>query len=156
MSCLFRALAYFTKDDAFILRQKICNFLSLNRPMNMADPQAYIEWESGLKPATYIGRMRGNAWGGGIEIAAFCELYQTRVLCYNYRDRGKDIEFLPGNKVHLRTIRIRWEGGHYEPVDEPVKGPDFMSSQTPVKKKGRLELALEHVKAEQKALAEQR
>jgi len=120
MSCLYRALAHFVpNDDPNMVRQKICNFLALNRELPLASSEMVVLWESNLDLPSYVSRMRhGSAWGGATEIQAFCELYAFGVSCHNLRrDRVQWIqEFIPKTGVCTKKVNITWNGGHFEPM----------------------------------------
>ena len=73
----------------------------------------------------YISSMRKpNTWGGAIEIQAACNIWNYRIIVLNYRDFTSNIqnnientiEFVPLHGRIDKTIRIEWNGGHYEPV----------------------------------------
>lgn len=117
MSCLFHSLAYFVKtDSAELIRQKVCNFLALNRPLAHADAQTYIQWETQKPLDQYVREMRhSGTWGGAIEIQAFCELYGFSVKCIDQRTQ-KSFAYVPLNKSFQRRITVLWQGAcHYEP-----------------------------------------
>jgi hypothetical protein len=119
MSCLFIALSEFTPkgDDPAILRQKICNFLALNRKLAYATAADYIQWEVSVDLDSYITHMRRQqSWGGAIEIQTFCELYSYCVECYNLRDSGRTIQFRPRSGVCVKTCKISWNGVHFVAV----------------------------------------
>ena len=131
MSCLFNSLSSLTPGiDSLSLRNKICDFLLLDKfekikleedvPLCAAEtdelkPSMVAELE-GMTLAHYVDKMRNtNTWGGALEIISYVYLYNTNVSVVNIRDRStKDIEFvLEGNS---KTIKISWNGGHYEPI----------------------------------------
>lgn len=118
MSCLFNSLSYFFNDNAYNIRQKICDYLQNNEPiMEGLDTKFILDLES----ANYIENMRSTqTWGGAIEIQTACNIWNTRIFVKNIRDNNndKDIEFLPINKnsQYNNTIFLEWSGGHYEPI----------------------------------------
>jgi len=75
-----------------------------------------------LEHTNYISHMRNpRTWGGAIEIQAACNIWHTRIIVYNIRDRGGEkIEFLPVHSCpstsKFDTMEITWSGGHYEPI----------------------------------------
>ena len=119
MSCLFRALAHFVKCDHLdinenIMRNIICTYLS-NNPKMSEDIKAkdFIEWENGKSLDDYVSHMQNSSsWGGAIEIKAFCNIFNSKVIVY-FRD--KQIEFLPGNNVINGEIGLWYTGSHFEP-----------------------------------------
>ncbi len=63
-----------------------------------------------------------STWGGAIEIQAACNLWKSRIVVHDLRDRGKraSIEFVScdaaiSGATEL-TMELEWTGGHYEPV----------------------------------------
>lgn len=118
MSCLFHSLAYFVKtDSADLIRQKVCNFLALNRPLSHADATSYVLWETQKPLDQYVREMRhSGTWGGAIEIQAFCELYGFSVRCIDQRTQ-RSFTYVPLNKLFQRRITVLWQGAsHYEPL----------------------------------------
>ena len=108
MSCLFRSLAKFVNLKADNLRQKICDFLETNPELidtvKLSDitPHEF---------STYINDMRNDeTWGGGIEIKAFCEIYNYQVNIYI--SDSKIITFYPKG-LPIRIINISWTGNHF-------------------------------------------
>lgn len=120
MSCLFNSLSYFLNDNAFNIRQKICDYLQNNEPiMEGLDTKFILELES----PNYIENMRcTQTWGGAIEIQSACNIWDIKIFVKNIRDNtnNKDIEFLPINNSNSNNekspIFLEWSGGHYEPV----------------------------------------
>ena len=123
MSCLFNSLNYFISDlNSSQIRNKICDYLQENKPiMDGLDTHTILSFENPI-PAKYIENMRlMSTWGGAIEIQAACNIWKLRVVVSNHRNRGApDIEFIPVNSAHDKTIHIYWNGGHYEPIRQPV------------------------------------
>ena len=108
MSCLFRSLSKFVNLEEDNLRKKICDFLETNPELidtvKLSDitPQKF---------STYILNMRDcDTWGGGIEIKAFCEIYNYQVNVYI--PNGKIISFYP-KRLPVRIINITWTGNHF-------------------------------------------
>ena len=119
MSCLFRSLAYFVKHNDFIvdenwMRSVICKYLETN-PMILDNIKAsdITNWESGKTLDEYVINMKNSSsWGGGIEIKAFCDIFNVKVIV-NFFD--KTIEFLPKNNKAIGTIELIYTGNHFEP-----------------------------------------
>lgn len=113
MSCLFDSLSHFLKMDSFSIRQHICNYLELNKPIvDGLDTKLILE----LDDTNYVSGMRNTTkWGGANEILAACNLWKIKinVLLYNQR---KTIEFLPLDKCYIKIANIIWYGNHYEPI----------------------------------------
>ncbi len=120
MSCLFRSLAHFVpEDNEYIIRQKICNYMILNRPIAFANAEQYVQWESDQELSQYVSKMRQiYIWGSATEIQAFCELYNFIVNVHNLRDKGDTIVFASTRKNHgsVKHAHISWSGNHYEPI----------------------------------------
>lgn len=117
MSCLFYSLSYFIKEDNFIIRQKICDYLQENKKIiDGLDTKFIIELESN----NYIQNMRSpHTWGGAIEIQCACNIWNLKIIVHNYRDNNNSIiEFLPLNNSYNKIINLYWTGGHYEPIKD--------------------------------------
>jgi hypothetical protein len=117
MSCLFNSLSYFFKEDSFIIRQKICDYLQENKPIiEGMDTHQVIAFESNVD--RYIQTMRyRSTWGGAIEIQCACNIWNVQINVSNYRDNNnKIIEFVPITKQTNNCIHIYWTGGHFEPI----------------------------------------
>ncbi len=109
MSCLFRSLAKFVNIETDALRQKICDFLEENP--KLMDNTIRVSDITPENFQTYINNMRNNeTWGGGIEIKAFCEIYNYQVNIYIPND--KMITFYPKG-LPIRIINLSWTGNHF-------------------------------------------
>ena len=109
MSCLFRSLAKFVNIETDDLRQKICDFLEENP--KLMDNTIRVSDITPENFQTYINNMRNNeTWGGGIEIKAFCEIYNYQVNIYIPND--KIIPFYPKG-LPIRIVNILWTGNHF-------------------------------------------
>lgn len=120
MSCLFRSLSAFvnlvSEDE---LRQIVCNYLDQN-PKMMDDMSLNdILNIDNVETADYVRNMRNTStWGGGIEIKAFCEIYNVGVVV-RIKQTGRDVVFKPSsmeNATVLNAVVIEWTGNHYEPL----------------------------------------
>lgn len=112
MSCYFDSLSQFFHVNSNVLRQEICNYLAMNKPI-MED----IETNDLLKilDEGYVERMRrSETWAGGIEISATCNLWGVTVVVHS--NRAKPIVFQPMNKTSKYVINLFWTGNHYEPL----------------------------------------
>jgi hypothetical protein len=121
MSCLFNSLSYFIKDTSFNIRQKICDYLQQNKPIiDGLQTHEILAFENNNVNA-YISSMRSTStWGGAIEIQAACNIWNVRINVSNYRDHTqKIIEFIPIHGIIHKTLCIYWNGGHYEPIQDP-------------------------------------
>ena len=113
MSCLFRSLAIFINIGTDNLRQKICDFLEENPKLidgknNSLRVSDIVSEDFFL---LYIKNMRNaETWGGGIEIKAFCEIYEYQVNVTIPND--KIISFYPKG-LPVRIINISWTGNHF-------------------------------------------
>lgn len=136
MSCLFNSLSYFIPLDSYTIRQQICNYLESNNPIiEDMETKIVLSFEyygygksnenHDNNSKLYISSMRKpNTWGGAIEIQAACNIWNYRIIVLNYRDFTSNIqnnientiEFVPLHGRIDKTIRIEWNGGHYEPV----------------------------------------
>jgi len=119
MSCLFISLSSFISNTTpDLLRQLIVDYLK-------KDPTLYdncrvselLQYEQGV-PATlssYVAHMGSDtAWGGAIEIKAFCDLFKVRVIVH-VLSTGQTIEFVPSTGTTPVAFNISWNGSHFEP-----------------------------------------
>ena len=117
MSCLFNSLSNFINLDSYNIRQKICNYLENNQPIiEGIDTDLILSLDSSKDD--YINNMRSTStWGGAIEIQAACNLWSLRIIIINIRNLpNTQIEFLPLSNNYTHTIKISWNGYHYEPI----------------------------------------
>jgi len=133
MSCLFVSLAAelrrvgLAKDSADAVRQKVCNVLATGA--SMTDPRDdsivdHLRWDALTLDAYVAGMRQQSEWGGGTEIGVFAELYGVRVRVRTERDKDQGHPTCAWHEPHTRRaedrarlpeLRIRWNGGHYEP-----------------------------------------
>lgn len=111
MSGLFRALSVLVPpDDEDVIRQKICNYLILQRG-------SYTK-ETNLDLATYVSRMRcSQTYGSTIEIRVFCELYHFTIIVLHHQQKNQT--FSPSPQKKGRSIRIGklfWDGLQYTAI----------------------------------------
>lgn len=118
MSCLFNSLSYFTNQiSSDQLRNLICDYLLSNPKLfDIVDAKNVTEWESGMCLNQYVSNMRNTTvWGGGIEIKAFCEIFNFFVIVH--LNTGTEIEFSPNfPNEQTQSIKINYNGNHYEPI----------------------------------------
>ena len=114
MSCLFQSLSYFLKTDDFYIRQKICNYLEANEQIiDGLDTKLILD----IEDPDYIRKMRSTTtWGGSIELAAACNIWNMKINVYLHNRANKVIEFLPKNGSYVKIANIIWYGNHYEPL----------------------------------------
>lgn len=115
MSCLFNSMNVFFPEDSYKIRQKVCDYLENGGVIiEGLDTKLILSFERN----NYIQHMRNTStWGGAIEIQAACNIWNTRIVVHNIRDRsGGKIEFVPVNEQPDKSIHITWNGGHYEPM----------------------------------------
>ena len=118
MSCLFMSLTYFLKKDARDIRDIICNYLENNgKLIDDLDTEFILSLD--ISKVDYIREMRKETtWGGAIEIQATCNIWNVKILVYNIRENNniQVITFIPINSTHINTIKISWNGSHYEAI----------------------------------------
>ena len=115
MSCLFNSMSRFFPENSYDIRQKICNYLQNGGPIiEGLDTTLILSFER----SNYIQHMRRTStWGGAIEIQAACNIWNTKIIVHNIRDRnGSKIEFIPIHTNCNKHINISWSGGHYEAI----------------------------------------
>jgi hypothetical protein len=102
------------------VRAQICDYLAAGRPLLEGMETSAV---LALEGSDYVARMRRhNTWGGAIEIQAACNLWNARICVEDRRGRrgagaaAAVIEFLPVAGTPSTTLRIWWNGGHYEPI----------------------------------------
>ena len=123
MSCLFDSLAsYIENMDASRIRQLITEYLArdpivfpdldagegrVSQWLRFEDPQYSLQ--------TYVDAMaQPSTWGGAIEIRAFCELFNARVMVYLYQTQHT-IEFRPHHVTDdTVSLWIGYTGDHFE------------------------------------------
>jgi len=118
MACLFDSLSVFLTNNhnpvtSYELRQQICNYLSSNpNIMDDIDINLITDVMYNKPIDNYISDMRNNnTWGSAIEIKAFCEIYDIKiVVLYN----SNNIEFIPSNPFEY-IIYLNYTGNHYTP-----------------------------------------
>lgn len=131
MSCLFDSLSAFViETSGSELRQVIVNYLRTNPKLideiSFDDMMQWEEIEEDVNSSEeYIKWMSNdNTWGGGIEIRAFCRLYNCRVDVHNPL-LGKIIHFYPSDctetVVDHALCAILWTGNHFVPIGNIVK-----------------------------------
>ena len=116
MSCLFNSLSYFIDGNSYDIRQKICDYLTENKPIiDGLDTKFILDLEN----PNYVQHMRNTStWGGAIEIQAACNVWKTKITVIDIRNSNRnEIEFVPltSEPSENKTIYIEWSGGHYEP-----------------------------------------
>lgn len=124
MSCLFDSLSrYIQNINASELRQMIVDYLAKD-PLIFDDLKEkghlseILQFENNqpLSLPQYIHHMSNpNAWGGAIEIRAFCEMFKARVMIKVYSDR-RLIEFVPNTCAPTATFFLGYTGNHYEAI----------------------------------------
>lgn len=115
MSCLFNSMSRFFPENSYDIRQKICNYLQNGGAIiEGLDTTLILSFER----SDYIQHMRRTStWGGAVEIQAACNIWSTKIIVHNIRDRnGSKIEFIPINNNSDKIINITWSGGHYEAI----------------------------------------
>lgn len=130
-SCLFHSISYGanrlgvpsgtggTSHSAASLRQLVCQFVRNNPSTLICDTplQDWVRWDSGSSVADYASRMRGGAWGGGIEMACLSALLLVNIHVYERHGVGYrrisafDCATSAASKP---TVRVLYGGGvHY-------------------------------------------
>ena len=117
MSCLFRSLSKGINIHEDLLRKVIVDYIKTN-PVLLDDIKAadVINWTEGQDLDKYARRMyHSYAWGGAIEIRAFCNLFHVNVCVHVlYTNKKFTIESARPNPV--KTIHISYNGSHFEPM----------------------------------------
>lgn len=126
MSCLFRSLSHFIENvNENELRDIIVDYLEKD-PILIGN-DTHLKDILKIQNSTitqYTQQMRQrHVWGGAIEIRAFCELFDIKVIVFVIRE-NRNIEFLPSNfetdnnKDNIeKCVKISWTGAHYEPMN---------------------------------------
>mmetsp|Transcript_31277 Transcript_31277/g.61761 ORF Transcript_31277/g.61761 Transcript_31277/m.61761 type:complete len:247 (-) Transcript_31277:168-908(-) len=134
-SCLFHSLAYglrpFTNDrrhtDGFEIRKAICSFILKNPHLEVAESPIsdWVKWDTGGSDvSSYVRRMEGGSWGGGIEMAVFSRMYGVNVHVYQKSRSGSGkIKRISAFDHHSKpedkhTVRVIYQGGiHYDALE---------------------------------------
>lgn len=125
MSCLFRSLSHFIENvNENELRDIIVDYLEKD-PILIGN-DTHLKDILHIQNSTiteYTQQMRKrHVWGGAVEIRAFCELFDIKVIVFVIRE-NRNIEFLPSSfenndseKIE-KCVKISWTGAHYEPMN---------------------------------------
>ena len=112
MSCLFESIGKLVCEPANVVRQKVCDYLSLNK--NILDGMATCDILL-LERPDYIKWMREpTSWGGAIEIQTCVKIWNVNIHVENIRDNSKTIEFV-STRPNVPIIVIQWTGNHFIP-----------------------------------------
>eukprot|EP00927_Polykrikos_kofoidii_P073417 TRINITY_DN6945_c0_g3_i1.p1 TRINITY_DN6945_c0_g3~~TRINITY_DN6945_c0_g3_i1.p1 ORF type:complete len:513 (+),score=85.14 TRINITY_DN6945_c0_g3_i1:120-1658(+) len=124
-SCLFHSLSFGLSDrsTAPSLRRDICNYIAKNPDMTIADTalKEWIRYDSGGTVQSYADRMRGDTWGGGIEMAALTKMKKVNVHVYEKCREGgvegyRRISAFE-NPGALKTVSVLYQGRmHYDAI----------------------------------------
>ena len=114
MSCLFDALGKSVNMNGSELRRVLCDYIATNpRLLDDLTAEQVISFTENIPLGRYLTRMRHpNAWGGCIEIKAFCELFHKAVVVAVTYTR-KYFEVIPQSGIHNYVI-ITYNGSHFE------------------------------------------
>lgn len=110
MSCLYDSLSHYVDIGSQELRTKICDYLDSDPDIAGSTAEEIVAWQTNMSLDKYSALMRTNAWGGAIEIKAFCDIYQTNVRVQVPNSR--EIEFISHKKTD-RWVCIKWTGNHF-------------------------------------------
>lgn len=132
MSCLFDSLSHYTGQPSLETRQRIVNYIEYKAlydgdafvVLHVLNEAGFVDVDKVTDQAKrqclrhYIGSMRQpHIWGGALELWAFSELYRIRVDCIGLGPRcTKPWSYTPADGSYRMTIKVTWNGGHYEPV----------------------------------------
>lgn len=123
MSCLFDSLAHYIDNvSSQELRFMITEYLEKDPVFfdeldNYGRLSSLLQYEDArFSLPAYVKNMKEEStWGGAIEIRAFCELFQVRVIVRVYSNK-KSIEFVPQSQNPHHTVEIGYTGNHYVPI----------------------------------------
>ena len=120
-------------STASSLRREIAEFIEAHATLEIADSplQDWVRWDAEMSVPAYCRRMRaGDAWGGGIEMAAASHLKHARVLVYESEPGGgfrRIGTFDPPSGAggvlaavtgKQKEVRIVYQGGvHYDALE---------------------------------------
>jgi len=120
MSCLFDSVQISIVDETSTsIRNKVCDYLERNHAI-LPGISTSVLLE--LDRPNYISEMRKRTtWGGAIEIAVICNIFNICIMVINTRDNKKNtnttLKFIPINEGIIKnTIYISWDGCHYTPI----------------------------------------
>lgn len=119
-SCLFHSLSYGLADrsSASSLRRDICDYIAKHPDMTIAETtlKDWIHYDSGGCVQSYVARMAGGTWGGGIEMAALTKMRHVNVHVYEKCGQGgfKRISAF-GSPGARKTVSVVYQGRmHYD------------------------------------------
>jgi hypothetical protein len=128
-SCLFHSMSYGIDDrsNACSLRREICEYIKHhpNTPICETPLSDWVQWDSGTSCSDYARRMRGGAWGGGIEMACMSQLKNCNVHVYE-RVRTGGFKRISAFDHHVnpkekKTVRVLYRGGvHYDALVKTI------------------------------------
>lgn len=114
MSCLFESLGKSVNINPTELRKIICDYIDTNpKLLDDLTAEQVIFFTENVPLVRYTSRMRhSHAWGGAIEIKAFCELFRKAVVVAVTYTR-KYFEVIPESGFTTRVV-ITYNGSHFE------------------------------------------
>lgn len=118
MSCLFNSLSRFVEQDAYEIRQTICNFLEADNVLfDDVKSSDVTKWDGNTSLDSYVRRMRSTStWGGAPELKAFCEIWGMGVNVYS-PDKKLVASFVP-SREYDKIVNLKWSGCHYDPLPD--------------------------------------
>lgn len=113
-TCLFHSLSYGLKDSSTgpQLRKEICEFIKANPDLEIGDNalKDWVKYDEGSSVSSYIRRMTGNSWGGGIEMAALTRMKNVNVHVYEQCSGGYQRISSFDNPTAVKTVNVLYQG----------------------------------------------
>ena len=124
-SCLFHSLSYGLQDrsSASSLRRELMSWINNNSSLEISDSplQDWVKWDSNSSVSAYTRRMSMGGWGGGIEMAACCNLKGVTIEVFEktYTGYKRISAFVPNSGGSWKTVRVLYQGGvHYDALSD--------------------------------------
>lgn len=124
-SCLFHSLAFGLREKKLSavsgkqLRRKICDYMKTNPSQLISGNKLsqWIKWDANRSVRSYVSRMRGGAWGGGIEMAVLALMKKVEIQVFQKEDRRyKRISTFTTPKAST-VITVIYQGKcHYDAI----------------------------------------
>jgi hypothetical protein len=130
MSCLFRSIGLHVGKATHDVRADICDYMEAHitdtlmglsigewicMSAEMDCPNCPLALH--VEAMKYIVNMRRSViWGGGIEIAIACQVYNRNIVVCDMPHTEVVAEFLVMVPTLHHPIHLGWNGYHYEPM----------------------------------------
>jgi len=138
-SCLFHSIAFglkaigYRSEDGHSVRQRVAEFIAENPEFEITGTplRDWVNWDSDVSVDNYALRLlRGNLWGGAIEMAACAQIFFVDIVVYEEDYYGGCIRRISDFLADLSSSWCRGGGGG-----------GYSANHHPEQRGGRAELA---------------